>query len=226
MQVIGIHGNAQDARIFKHIDIDSLKLLTLPGHGDSKILASTHNISSYAAHISKDINTPTIVIGNSLGGHIALELACINKNIKGIISIAAPPITKDNVGELFTPNENVGVLFKEDPSEEELELFIKDSLTNLEHKELLKDMFLKQDPQVRLDLLAGLSNIDNELEKLASLSFKVKYVFGENDKFINIQNLPSEIQNELHIIKGATHSLLLENAMEVKAIINNYLNNV
>lgn len=92
MKLLFIHGAGGTKRKWRAIDqyLGSLPVekIDLPGHGDNEYNAIT-SIQDYASYVTRDIHEDTIVIGHSMGGLVALELAARNHNVKGIILTAS-----------------------------------------------------------------------------------------------------------------------------------------
>lgn len=62
--------------------------IDLPGHGENEG-EMCQSIQEYAQSVSQSIAEDSIVVGHSMGGLIAIELAAINKHVKGIILAAS-----------------------------------------------------------------------------------------------------------------------------------------
>lgn len=62
--------------------------VNLPGHGPNET-PICETIEQYAEQLSETINDDCIVIGHSMGGMIAIELAARNHHVKGIVLAAS-----------------------------------------------------------------------------------------------------------------------------------------
>ncbi len=61
-----------------------------------------------------------VLVGHSMGGHILMEGLPTWKGLRGFVLFGAPPAKQPlNIGEVFQPNEHLGVLFKGKLSESE-----------------------------------------------------------------------------------------------------------
>lgn len=105
--LVFIHGNSLSSKSFeKQLEDPFLKkyniaALDLPGHGDSPIAANpskTYSVKGFVHDVSvfieSNFHESVILVGHSLGGHIALETAAMLPNIKGIFIFGAPPLGK------------------------------------------------------------------------------------------------------------------------------------
>ncbi|WP_019243918.1 MULTISPECIES: alpha/beta fold hydrolase [Bacillus] len=92
MKLLFIHGAGGTKNkwraIGEHLKGVSYDVIDLPGHGDNEYNIIT-SIQDYAAYIDQSIMEDTIVIGHSMGGLIALELANRNNQIKGVVLAAS-----------------------------------------------------------------------------------------------------------------------------------------
>lgn len=92
MKLLFIHGaggtKSKWRKVAKQIQGHSCECIDLPGHGESEynIISSIQDI---ACLMSSSIQEETIVIGHSMGGLIAIELAARNNKVKGIVLAAS-----------------------------------------------------------------------------------------------------------------------------------------
>lgn len=187
IHLITIHGNSSAPSIFKHqekIGV-SVKHICLPGHGE---LASDeqeeHNFTVEAmkkAILSQigESEHPILLLGHSLGGHFAIEIAHEIPNLIGLIIFGTPPIKKPiNMEEAFLPTPVLQTLMSEYPSDEDLKEAMAVATVNASIiPELIRD-FKQTDPRVRRVLaqeaMEGKWSDQNEL--FTSLNVP-KYIF-------------------------------------------------
>ncbi len=221
MKVIAIHGNAQDSRIFDKLEIENLETFTLPGHGD-EVCIENYSIQSYSTFLNNKIDEDCILLGHSLGGHIALEVATQSSHVKGLISIGAPPLTNENIQDAFLPNPAIMTLHTEEPTMEEIEHYCSQQDLSLEYVSLLKDMFLKQSSKARTSLSQSLSQgVENELKRIEALDIPYFFLYGTKENFINLEYTRSlKIKNYQEISGG--HNIMLDNPSELSHIIQEF----
>jgi pimeloyl-ACP methyl ester carboxylesterase len=114
--LVFIHGNSSSKEIFtaqmQSVLRDHHRLLAidLPGHGaseDARDPQRTYTIPGFASVVREVLRTlgidRYIVVGWSLGGHIALELASAEPRPLGLFITGAPPVAKsmESLGEAF-----------------------------------------------------------------------------------------------------------------------------
>ena len=152
-----IHGSSISSNIFQSVfDSDDIKYsllaMDLPGHGKSEHNGKYlfHELKNRLADLINNINGPKLLIGNSLGGHLAIELLTRVKEVKGIIIFGTPPLKKPvNFQEATAPNPYLSTYLNMSPSKEELETTLSGILNNKEVISIMKEDFLKADPKVR-----------------------------------------------------------------------------
>lgn len=103
-KILMLHGNSSCKEVFsRNIPFlveqgHSVLAPDFPGHGDSENArdpASTYTFPGYAKAINALLSrlgwTDFIIVGWSLGGHVALELAASRPDCKGVMLIGSPP---------------------------------------------------------------------------------------------------------------------------------------
>lgn len=102
------HGRSPDA-------LDPSRDYTLAGHG------------SYLAELAASLRLgPVVVVGTSLGGHIALELAARLPDARGLMLVGAPPFAKtvDSMGGAWLPGPAIELSGKAEFSAADIETFV------------------------------------------------------------------------------------------------------
>lgn len=90
MKIICIHGAGGTKSKWRKVTeyFQEIEAIDLPGHGENEYNMVT-SIQDYAMHVNELIKEDTIIVGHSMGGLIALEIAAINKNVKGVVLAAS-----------------------------------------------------------------------------------------------------------------------------------------
>jgi pimeloyl-ACP methyl ester carboxylesterase len=114
LPVLLIHGNSLSREVFRKQLGGALSkryhlvAFDLPGHGDSSDALSafrTYTGPSLADAAIEVLDLlglgEVVVVGWSLGGHIALEMASQFSGIKGLLIIGAPPVSRHDMAEGF-----------------------------------------------------------------------------------------------------------------------------
>ncbi|MDP1725320.1 MAG: alpha/beta hydrolase [Bacteroidota bacterium] len=238
--IVFIHGNSLSAKTFSEqfngIKNIPLLALDLPGHGLSEKALSadkTYSILGYIEvlkHVISELQlTDFILVGHSLGGHIVLEASEELDGLKGLVLFGSPPLgMPPEMDKAFLPNPAIPFLFKEQLSENEINLLCE-ALTDIEHKEKIKNEIQIADGDTRSFLAASFAKgqFKNEIELIKNLSVPVAIIYGENDSLISKQYLseltiPTLWKKEIHLIKNARHSPQMEQANEFNKLISDF----
>lgn len=132
--VVFIHGNSASKALFAAqfdkllTDRYRLVAIDLPGHGESEDARDperTYTMPGYADVIRQVLAQLHIerffLVGWSLGGHIAIELAATTPRPLGIVISGTPPLSKslESLWEAFVPSPHMMLTGKPDFTDEE-----------------------------------------------------------------------------------------------------------
>ena len=204
--IVLIHGNSSSSKIFKAtLESDSIPYnkiaIDLLGHGNNQseslnqeehfsIVAYKKDILKQLEHIEDDV----LLVGNSLGGHIAIEIAPQIKNLKGLVIFGTPPLKKPlNFDEGFLPIEELQTFFKEAPTNNEIETTINAIINNKEASFQLISDFKKSNPLVRKAIAtdAGNGSFSDEYNYFIRTKTPKYIISGDQDISINRDYLQS-----------------------------------
>ena len=246
--IICIHGNSLSSKSFaKQLDAPilqkySITAIDLPGHGNSQNAVNpseTYSFSGFAKEVAEFIKTkfnePVILVGNSLGGYISIEIAAILPNIKGIVIFGTQPLGKPpEVEKAFLPNPIMALAFKGELNENEALEVCKGFIgpTNIIPKEFVEDI-LSVDKVMRTKLGESFvsENFVDEIEIVQNLKIPIAIFNGEKDEFLNygyIENIaiPTLWQNKIHYIKNAYHAPQFEQPEIFNKLLNNFIEDI
>ena len=210
--IIFIHGNASSSKVFEPIIKNwqlpvNLIALDLPGHGNSE-KKTNYSWNSNKSSLLDDINKiegDKLLLGNSLGGFYAVELAQKVKSLKGVVLMGSTPLKKPiNFNEAFVPNPYVGAYLKNSPDKEEIHEAAYAAVENKSIVPLLIEDFYKTETKARTVLVDCLANPDVFLDqaKIFSLLRCSKYIItGKKDPIINFDYLKKLQKEAVHPIK-------------------------
>lgn len=195
--VVLIHGNSCSSEVFAPLfesDIPyTLIAPDLPGHGNSdrseneedySIIRNCSDLLKMIGAIQDDI----LLVGHSLGGHYAIEIAEALQNLKGLVIFGTPPLKKPiNAEEAFIPNPNIAALYMESPDDDQLMPFFEDAVVNKEVIPGLVKDFKRADPRVRPMLAKGLAQGEpsDEVAIFSRLNVPKYVIVPDKDPFIN-----------------------------------------
>ncbi len=239
--IVFIHGNSLDASVFSEQfnQLGSIPLvaITLQGHGRSKRSKDPENdycLPGFVRTVKETINELNvgsfILAGHSLGGHIAIESIREVDGLKGLFVFGTPPIGMlPQMEEMFLPNPNVGLLFTENLTEEQLENIAKEMVyNNTALANRLKDIISQTDPAFRkfMGQSVGAGKFKNERSLLSGSDLPFVIANGKKDSMVNTAYCSAITTN---ITKLQTHVLFEESGhtpqLEVPEEFNKTLTN-
>ena len=138
-------------------------------------------------HLS-DIKDNILLIGSSLGGHLAIEIAPAIENLSGLVIMGTPPVKKPlNFEEAFNTIPELNSFFKEEVSTKELDAIVHIALRNKAYNNIFIDDFKKSDPKVRSslanDIMAG--SFDDQFNIFTNLAVPKFILAGDADPSVN-----------------------------------------
>ncbi|NVO19694.1 MAG: alpha/beta hydrolase [Bacteroidetes bacterium] len=195
--VVLLHGFIESKAIWtKFTEVLSLDFLViaidLPGHGESEVCASVHDMSlmadSVKAVLDENAVTNALIVGHSMGGYVALELgSSYPERVKGIVlfhSQAAPDTdeakrNRDRTIKIVKQNRHG---------------FIKQFIPDLfdpshvsEYQEGIKSLLeiaSEMSPEGIMAAISGMRDRKGGLELLSSASFPFLFIAGKQDSRI------------------------------------------
>ena len=216
--IVCIHGNSSSNKVFTSIlnctKIQQTKItLDLPGHGsnlenyknhsDFSMLFFKNKLIDYISKIDDDI----LLVGNSLGGHLAIEIANQINKLKGLVIFGTPPLKKPiNFKEAFIPIEALQTFLTENPPEEAIQDAAKIVSKNNNSVATIISDFKKTNPLVRRDVAKDIqgNNLENEHEIFIQLKIPKFIIAGELDYSINLnylKQITEDCNNNCELIK-------------------------
>jgi pimeloyl-ACP methyl ester carboxylesterase len=243
--VIFVHGNSSSARTWLPLlDGDfgqrfRCLALDLPGHGQSAPAAdpAAYSLPGYAAVLTGFTwalgATDPVVVGWSLGGHIALEAAPMLPEAAGFVIFGAPPVgSAAQFAEAFLPNEALNVGFTASVSEAEAQAYAASFTapgSSLATSEFVPDI-LATDGAARSWLLAsiGEGRFADEIAIAAGLRQPLAMLHGAGEQLVSLDYLqkltiPALWRGEVQLIPGAGHAPHQEAPREFAALLTDFI---
>ena len=206
--IVFIHGNSSSSDVFENILNSSLVNQTkiavqLPGHKGN--LADYHNLEDFSMKAYCDelipmlnnLNEDILLVGNSLGGHIAIEISKKIKRLKGLVIFGSPPLKKPaNFAEAFLPLPELQTFFTKNPTDNEIEMAAKVAVYNKDYYLKIVEDFKIANPLVRAAIGndSAENKLANEFEIFTSLNISKFIIAGEFD--------PSPSLDYLQVVKN------------------------
>ncbi len=226
--VIFVHGNSSSARTWRPL-LDGpfgrrfrCLALDLPGHGRSGWATDPeiYSLPGYAAVLAGLASAlgaaDAVVVGWSLGGHIALEAAPAMPAATGFVIYGTPPVAAAaQMAEAFLPNQVMNVGFAADVSEDDATSYAASFTmpgSDLSLADFTADI-LATDGAARLNLLAsvGAGRFADELAIVSTLRRPLAILQGEGEQLVSLEylrrvNAPTLWRGEVQVISGAGHA--------------------
>ena len=243
--VVFVHGNSSSARTwlpvlggafgqrFRSVAPD------LPGHGHSAPAPdpSAYSLPGYAAVLAaftKATRTAdAVIVGWSLGGHVALEAAPSMPAAAGYVIFGAPPVSPTApAGDAFLPNPVRNVGFTAAVSPEEARAFAASWTapgSALSLDELTADI-LRTDGAARAGLSASLreGRFADEVAIAATLQRPLAILHGQEEQLVNLGYLqqlaiPGLWRGGVQLIAGAGHAPHQETPGKLTALLTQFI---
>jgi len=219
LPVLLIHGNSLSREVFRNQLGGALsrkyRLLAcdLPGHGDSSDAldaSRTYTRPGLADAMTEMLGLlgqrEVIVVGWSLGGHIALEMAAQFSGIKGLLISGAPPVGRHNMAEGFIPTPHMRLAGQQYLAPSEIDTF-GDAIFGAPIPVAFRRAIERADGLARKTIFAAARagvGIDQRC-LVENLAVPLAVVNGSRDPFINLAYL--EVPEYANLWEGRCHRL-------------------
>lgn len=244
-EVLLIHGNSADAETFKYQidgdfgDSNRVLALDLPGHGKSSAAANpetTYCLGGYACVVVEVVQRlhleRPVLVGWSLGGHVALEAAQHLPEAAGFFIYGTPPFGIPPAwDQAFLPNPNFAAAFSPSISEEQAGIVARALVRpGADAPPSFCEAMLNTDGRARHLLGASLNamNYTDEVQIVANMRSPLAIVHGAEDQFVNLDYLkgltvPSLWRGAVQVIGGAGHAPQWEQPERFNALLAEFV---
>ena len=213
--------------------------LDLPGHGNSARAADPkdYSLPGYAQTLKTFAQATdadnAVIVGWSLGGHIALEAAPHLQAATGFVIFGTPPIaTADQMSVAFQPNPAMAFTFAPSITPDEARSYAEAFTaprSDLDLTDTVADV-LKTDGAARAGLGASLAEgrYADEVAIVNALNKPLAILHGEAEQLISLDYLrtlriPALWRDEIQLIPGAGHAPHLETPAAFTALLQDFL---
>ncbi len=245
--ILMIHGNSLSKETFKeqfHSSLtDQFRMIAvdLPGHGETTGNSngsegySIEGLADFIKSLITELKLKSVVIlGHSLGGHLAIQAASDIPALKGILAVGTPPLTpKENELSPFLDHPSLPLAFTPQLSDEDVrnlsEVYWNESTTVSND---IGESIKKSDPKFRSEIGADVAqgNLKDETEEIAKLTFPVGLAVGEFDQLINRGYMDKVLDGDelwrggVQGIKGSGHTPQMEVPESFNELLAQYAN--
>ncbi|MBF0562453.1 MAG: alpha/beta hydrolase [Alphaproteobacteria bacterium] len=245
LPVLLLHGNSACKEVFQVEAFASaakrnrLIAIDLPGHGrsaDAEYPARTCTIPGYASlmhdFICSHVNAQSVVVvGWSLGGHIAVELLARAPMVSAVMAIGAPPANLDTFQQAFQTTECGHLAAAEQWADGDAVRYVAEKF-GVAHAAggPFLDAARRADGRARSALFQAFfagEGVDQR-NVAETVDRPLAIVCGERDQGINLTYL-SGIRyvnlwyDKIHVIQGAGHACFLDRPRRFSHLLNRFL---
>jgi pimeloyl-ACP methyl ester carboxylesterase len=243
--VIFVHGNSSSARTWLPVLTGPFGrrhrclALDLPGHGQSAAAAdpSAYSLPGYAAVLAGFAQArgaaDAVIVGWSLGGHIALEAAPAMPAAAGYVIFGTPPVASaSQMADAFLPNPAMNVGFTAEVSPDMARDFAASFTapgSALPLDEFTADI-LRTDGAARAGLIAsvGEGRFADEVTIAVALGRPLAILQGEGEQLVNLGylqqlSIPSLWRGSVQLIPGAGHAAHQEATAAFTGLLDQFL---
>ncbi len=253
--IVLLHGNSACKQVFaKQFDFFrgsqfSLLAFDLPGHGRSgnaRLAQNQYTIPGYAQIIDHALTALKvknyIVLGWSLGGNIALEMAGCdlakgNANFKGMMVFGAPPVGPgvENLEKAYLPATFASAVGDEAAPSDQIDSFVQAIYGTLEPipKQFYKCAHRTQGKarEIMVNHWMGGTNGHNQYETASKWTKPVCVVHGNLDPFAALDYLKETPwrnlwQNEVLEFPNCGHAPFIEDPQTFNTILDKFAANI
>jgi pimeloyl-ACP methyl ester carboxylesterase len=227
--VIFVHGNSSSSRTWTGLLTGPFGqrfrclAFDLPGHGDSAPASNREDYSlpGYARTLTAFAQATgaadAVIVGWSLGGHIALEAAPGLPDVPGYVVFGTPPVASAaQMAEAFLPNPAMNVGFAAVVSPEDARVYAASFTapgSALPLEEFVADI-LRTDGGARAGLLAsvGEGRFADEVAIAGALRAPLAVLHGEDEQLVSLAYLhkltiPALWRGTVQLMPGVGHAL-------------------
>lgn len=246
--ILFIHGNSSSAATFSGQLEGPLGsayrclAMSLPGHGasDSLATADDYSLPAYTAAVADVVkaltDAPPLLVGWSLGGHIALEALTVVPAIAGVCIYGTPPLgNPPDMEASFLPNPAMGVGFSDAVNEEDARSYATSFMRPESETPIdacVADI-LATDGNARIGLGAcvGAGNYSDEMEIVSSMTQPLAILHGVGEQLVAreyFERLDASRlwRGQVHDIEGAGHAPHLETPEAFDALLASFASEV
>ncbi|MGB7394854.1 MAG: alpha/beta hydrolase [Pricia sp.] len=234
-----VHGNSASSNIWQNqfeaeiLQDFAMAAFDLPGHGDSNRW-SDYSVSRTLGFLIESCSEydEFVLVGHSLGGHLAIEALPQLPNCKGLLIFGTPPLKKPvNLQEAFLPDERMALLFKGKINSEERNQFAQAVCD--ETSSSFSSIVLgieNTDPKFREGLGASVAHgeLSDEAEILRETDIPIAILHGVDDALVNPDyikslDIPGLWEEKVHSVENSSHCPHIENPERFNQLLSRFL---
>lgn len=255
--VILLHGNSCGSFVFRHQlegEIGSrfkLFAVDLPGHGQSgwatksraaagdESAGSLYTIPGYArmvVEVVRQLDVPeAVLVGHSLGGHVALETTPWLPKAAGFFIVGTPPVGQPAaMDRAFLPNPNIAAAFQAEPPADMVNRYLADFFApGTPVPDEFHQSYRGTDSRIRSVLQESVAaeRYTDELHLVRILNRPLAVTLGSEERIVNGAyfdevEIPTLWRGDLFRITGAGHTPQWETPADFDRLLTAFVDDV
>jgi pimeloyl-ACP methyl ester carboxylesterase len=243
--VLLLHGNSGHKEVFlwqiealsPHYRVVAPDLL---GHGrsdDAVDPSRDYSLGGHARYLAELVASlrvgPVVVVGTSLGGHIALELAALLPEVRGLMLAGAPPFAKhaDSMAGAWLPGPAIELSGKAEFSQADAERFLAaHAIDDPDAVLALRSAIRRADGRSRAAVVGALLSADaaDQRELVRRSTVPIAVVNGGDDSAVNLTFVEAAPyrrlwRNQPFRIAGAGHMPQVSHAVAFNELLTAFV---
>ena len=233
--VIFLHGFLESLEMWKSLNLKRFHfqsiLIDLPGHGKSESLTDEISILAMAKEVEKTLSALNLeavaIVGHSMGGYVALEMAKRNPKIEKVVLLNSS-FWEDSEKKKSDRNRVIEVVKKNKNR------FISEAIPGLfanasEHQPFIQNLIQsaqKMSEKSVIDATIAMRDRPNSLAIAKKLGSNLKIIQGEKDQVIPMSEMIEKSKNlkaDLSILAEVAHMSHVESIGDLELILGDFL---
>lgn len=233
--VVFLHGFLESLSMWETLELDKFPfqsvLIDLPGHGKSTALPDVISLEAMAESVAETLKQLHLesfdLVGHSMGGYVALQLAKTNPNV-GKICLLNSSFWEDSEAKKSDRNRVIELV------KTHKNHFLNEAIPGLFAHPRLHTDFIQQliNEAAAMEVEAIAYATQAMRDRVGSEAFvesnpsKIKIIQGELDKAIPLELMLQKIQHlplDISILKGIGHMSHVEATSDVQLLLHEFL---
>ena len=244
--IVFIHGNSSSGRTF-HPQFEStlgahhrLVALDLPGFGSSQPVVDSDaamGLQGWASIVQQVIASlqlaRPVLVGWSLGGHIALEAVSGLPDAKGVLIYGTPPLAwPPDMAQAFLPHPAMAYSFQDTMSSDEMDAYVTAFFAPGVEKlsETFREDIRRSDSRARAAVGGSIrpGGYADEVEVVAHMTVPLAVLHGDQEQLINgdyisTLSMPTLWRGQVQTITGAGHAPHWEQPQQFNSLLEAFV---